>query len=171
MDSATLIILILSAIILCFFLSWFLRNLKGKMDIVLPKSDYSLGENILGVITIYPKKNIQADHITLSLICTERREVRRGNNTSTETYTLHEDTQTMPCEPILRAREKIEIPFEIFVPKISLDRRALQTGIEFIDKLAKYAAKFNHRRIYWNLHAQLHCDGVDLQKTQTIYVR
>ncbi len=101
---------------------------KGKIDIAVPKTNFSTGEVISGIATLNMKKRAKAREFTVSLICDQKITERRGTSRSTRTDRIYEFEQQLDGEKEYEGSGTY--PFEIKIPEDVLDQQPQMPQLE-----------------------------------------
>ena len=147
---------------------------KGKIDIVLPKTSFSPGDNISGNVILALKKPVKAREVNISLIGEQT--TTRGGITSTEqsksTTRIYEFKQRLDGEK--EYNKKTEYSFEIKLPADILSRQpqmpqargALGQGLKIAQAITGFGAWTS-----WYLLARIDIPGgIDISKKAQIAI-
>ena len=147
---------------------------KGKIDIAVPKTNFSTGEVISGIATLNMKKRAKAREFTISLICDQKITERRGTSRSTRTDRIYEFEQQLDGEKEYEGSGTYT--FEIKVPEDVLDQQSqmpqlqgtLGTALSIAQSLAGMGAT---KRTSWYLLARLDIPwGTDIKEKVQITI-
>ncbi|MEA1908797.1 MAG: hypothetical protein U9N43_07190 [Euryarchaeota archaeon] len=147
---------------------------KGKIDIAVPKSNFSTGEVISGIATLSMKKRAKAREFTISLICEQKIKERRGASRSTRTDRIYEFEHQLDEEKEYEGSGTY--PFEIKIPEDVLDQQpqmpqlegTLGTALSIAQSLAGMGVT---KRTSWYLLARLDIPwGTDIKEKVQITI-
>ncbi len=142
---------------------------KGKINIKLPKFNYSPGETIEGEVELTLKKNISAKEINIRIIGYERVSSggvaagRRGARSSRRNV-LFDFIQPLDGEKEYSSDNPLNYPFQIKLPSDLLSSQGPVGGKMGTALKAFETLSGTRRRIDWYLIARLSVSGFDIKK-------
>jgi len=156
---------------------------KGKIDILIPKTDYAAGDTITGVVALTLKKPVKADEVNISLIgeqtITRRGSTSRGSQaaTTTEHVRIYDFKQKLDNEKeYSQAHEyhfKIIIPADIMSMKPQMPEMedTLGQGLKIAQAAMAFAGAISLQRTKWYLLAKLDIPGgLDIKEKADITI-
>lgn len=141
---------------------------KGRIDIIIEKSEYSSGETIKGKVRLDLKKSTNADGVFINLLAEEKNQTGYGNNRSNQVRKLF-DFQKPLDTGRLYTPQVYEYDFELTAPQ--LDRPSAPEGV--LGGLVKTAMFIGgaSNLVKWYLVAKLNVPGgMDVDKRVQISV-
>jgi hypothetical protein len=151
---------------------------KGKMDILVPKTNFTHNELIDGKVSLELKKPQKAKGVFIEFLGLrhrkETRRVNRGGKTVTETVThtdvLFSSSLTLEGEKEYPANQKIEYPFQFTVPEIVESKPNYGEGT--LGTVMNIVQQFGPKPgpIEWYLKAKLDVSGFDVNKDLRLFI-
>ncbi len=135
-------------------------RMKGKIEIIPDKYNYSPGEEIKGRVILKLKKPVEANKLTIGLVGHREEKVYRNGKNGTETRTVFSFYQPLDGKKDYPASEQT-YEFSMKVPSDIQKKTegALGTVLNTLSSIG-----MGPNPIRWYLTADLDCKGIDLFK-------
>jgi len=143
---------------------------KGKIDIKLPKFNYSAGETIEGSVVLELKKPISAKELSISIIAEQTVSQISGRRRSSRRTRVFDFKQPLDGEKEYPINQPLSYPFQI---KLSDDLLAKQpnpggglgTAVKVLQTISGTSSRTD-----WYLIARLAVSGFDVAKKVQINI-
>jgi len=167
MNTLYIFIGVIVAIFALLIITFMLKKMKGSIQIIPDKYNFSSGESINGKLILKLKKPVHARNLVIGLKCEriERNSQNSSNRSQPKTThtTLFDFNQPLEGEKDYASSEYI-YTFSINLPKDELPK--LQGITAMLVKSAQILMGQTYS-VKWYLYAELQCDGLNLsQKVQ-----
>ena len=143
-----------------------LKKMKGSIDLIPEKFNYSPGEMVKGKLILKLKKPVNSTELIVGIRCEKTERTYTGKGTSTNTVTVFDFNQ-----PLEKRKEypPSEYPYSFSI-KIPQSATSQMEGISgSIIKSLQILANQN-TSLRWYLYAELKCDGLNLSKKVQINI-
>jgi hypothetical protein len=152
-----------------FGVTQFLKSRKGSLAIAIEHADIRDGGKVSGLVNIKPRQDLNAQRLTLKLVCQESwEEVRLDRDgyeeRRTESRERHAQTLTIRNTLELAAGQDQAVPFEVQLPATipkAETSRSRRSGSSYGGTSRRQWSR-RAGRLRWHLSATLELDGLDL---------
>jgi hypothetical protein len=152
--------------------------MKGKMEILIPRTGYAFGEIIEGTVTLELKKPQQAKGVSITLLEQETTHERRGNQTVPVTRTINSQTIILDSEKEYPSGKALDYPFKFTLPAYQgpqIDANSTLgkavNVIETVGPIINALGPGYNNRTEWFLKAKLDVSGFDVNKDVKLQIR
>jgi hypothetical protein len=152
--------------------------MKGKMEILIPRTSYTFGEVIEGTVTLELKKPLQAKGVSINLLEEVTTHERRGDKTVPVTRTMHSQTIALDSEKEYSAGKVMEYPFKFTLPAYQgpqIDANStLGKAVKVLETVGPIINTFGSGysdKSEWFLKAKLDVSGFDVNKDVKLQIR
>ncbi|MEE3373167.1 MAG: sporulation protein [Planctomycetota bacterium] len=154
---------------LVFGVTQILKSRKGSLTISLHQSAIRAGEKITGLVKISPRQDLNAQRITLVLVCHETWEEFRYDadgykETRSESRERHSQTLTISETMRLVAGQQQEVMFEVQLPAYLPQRKVGPSRSTFGGSRSRGWER-RSSRLRWKLTANMELEGLDIDAT------
>ncbi len=140
---------------------------KGKMEIVIGKTNYNSGETITGKIIITAKKNFVAKTLTADLTCKRQTTSNSNGKTSSSSDLVFKKTAEIAKNLSFLAGETKEFDFKIDIP----DDAFIKTTTNKTLNMALGILTKQHNKLSWKLDGKAEISSlIKVSETKKIYV-
>jgi len=166
MDLVLIGILIFLGILLAVFVMFLFSKLKGKIEIEIPKTNFSSGEVVNGKLKLKLRNSLSAKKLQIGIIGMRKTTSYNNGKRSSRTMRVYEFYNQIDGEKTYPAGEKI-YDFEFKIPEDagSGGNKVLNSAIKSVQLLAG-----QHSRVKWYLVSNLDISGFDVSKKMRIYL-
>jgi len=166
MDALYVALGIILVVVVFFVALFFLRKMKGSIELMPEKYNYNDGEVIKGKIVLKLKKSVEKGALIVGIKC-ERTDVSRNSNgSSKETFSVFDFNQPLIKEQSFSPNE-YNYDFSLNVP-----RNYSTNPNGTLGQIVKGASILlgDNSTFRWYLYSELKCRGVNLSKKVQINI-
>ncbi len=143
---------------------------KGKVNILLDKTNFSAGETIKGKVVLEVKRNFQSKGVKLSLIAINKVTSVNMNKSSSKTQTIYDFSSDLENEQAYSSGvEAKEFNFEVAIPKdvFSLNK----TSQNIVNVLGAVAGRYQQTKWYLTVVVRVRKSLLNIKKRVEITVQ